>query len=116
MSGEDVKVLQAELRALGESTHRIEKAVEKNREETREDIKRLHERLDKQIDDQINEQKAAITRTDCEKYRSQCAEAQSKRVEEQDKKIKEAKGVPYWVAGLISLCVGLIVFVATKGV
>lgn len=104
MSGEDVKVLQAEVRAVSESTHRIEKAVEKNREETRGDIKRLHERLD----EQINEQKTAIQRTDCEKYRSTCAEAQ-------DKKIKEAKGVPLWVAGLISLCVGLIVFVATKG-
>lgn len=118
MSGEDVKVLQAELKALSEITHRIEKAVEKNREETREDIKRLHQRLD----EQINEQKAAITRTDCEAYRSRCTEVQGKRQEDQDRKfeaqdqkIKESKGSPPWVVVLFSVSASLIVFVATLG-
>lgn len=100
MSGNEVKALEVGLQNVSEGLRRLEKLIEKNREETRQDINRIHERLD--------EQKAAIAREDCERYRRECAAAQ-------EKKIEKAKGVPHWVAGLISLCVGLIVFIVTKG-
>lgn len=78
---------------------RIEQALNKQREETREDINRIHERLDIQRD--------AVTRPECEKYRGKCCEIT-------DKKIAAAKGVPYWVTGVVSLCVALITYVATN--
>lgn len=100
MSENEVKAFEVGLQNVNEGLRRLEKLIEKNREETRQDINRIHERLD--------DQKAVIARDDCERYRKECTAAQ-------DKKIEKAKGVPYWVTGLISLCVGLIVFVITKG-
>jgi len=88
----EVKALEVGLQGVNDGLQRLEKVIERNREETRQDILRIHERLD--------EQKQFVSLCQCEGYRKNCPRV----------------GYPAWVTVLFSLCVGLAVFIITKGV
>ena len=79
MPPEDVNVLKNELSNVLKWLERIELALTKQREETREEIKQSYERLDNQRD--------AVNRQECERYRERCCSKQDFRNEQQDDKI-----------------------------
>lgn len=79
MPPEDVGVLKNELSNVVKWLERIELALTKQQEETRAEIKQIYERLDNQRD--------AVNRQECERYREKCCIKQDFRNREQDDKI-----------------------------
>lgn len=74
-----MSVLKNELSNVVKWLEKIELALTKQREETREEIKQIYERLDNQ--------KNAVTRQECERYREKCCAKQESKNEKQDDKI-----------------------------
>lgn len=88
------EVITALINALQGDVKELKETVRDMRKENSENIRRLHQRLDEMV------QKDPVSRKECEECRRECPKG----------------GYPAWVVVLFSLCVGLAVFILTKGV
>ncbi|MFZ5645825.1 MAG: hypothetical protein ACOY46_19890 [Bacillota bacterium] len=87
------EIMTALINAMQEDIRELKDQIKDMRRENSENIRRLHQRFDDLV------QKDPVSRKECEQCRRDCPKG----------------GYPAWVAVLFSLCVGLAVYVVTKG-
>lgn len=87
------EVLTALVNAMQGDMRELKDSIKDMRKENSDNIRRLHQRFDDLA------QKDPVSRKECEECRRECKKG----------------GYPVWVTVLFSLCVGLAVFIITRG-